>query len=207
MTYVTGESPHLSDSGILFARKAKRALGFREQDIVSPDAAIADLMATPGLPLVFVDDFVGSGRQFEATWHRKVECLDGTSRSFADLRDGGQLTQAYYCNAVSTAAGLARIAENCPGVMVLPGNVVGVEASFTDDGTRQWPSQLREIGRRFIAGVAPRCGFLASDGTEEDWRGFDLLGLGLSFSHSTPDATLPIFHSERNGWKPLVRRG
>lgn len=33
-----------------------------------------------------------------------------------------------------------------------------------------------------------------------------ILRVGLAFEHSTPDASLPIFFSERDNWSPLVTR-
>jgi hypothetical protein len=206
LTYVTGEKPNPADSGLLFARKARQTLGFAENEIVSPDDAVSRTADQPGQIVVFVDDFVGSGNQFCATWMRPVQCSDGSHKSFADLSATGALTAAYYCNAASTVRGLQKIASICGAVHVFSGNVIGPDSSFVDPASTRWPTALRDVGRAFVEGIKPRYDFLAENGGQSDWRGFHRLGLGLAFAHSTPDATLPIFHSERSGWQPLVKR-
>lgn len=65
-----------------------------------------------------------------------------------------------------------------------------------------WPASLRNDGIRFIERASARAGI-----PDEDWRGYAGLGLALAFDHyTTPDATLPLFYWEQNGWTPLVHR-
>jgi hypothetical protein len=54
--------------------------------------------------------------------------------------------------------------------------------------------------------ISERAGYIQENGGPDDWRGFHGLGLTVAFEHGIPDASLPIFFSERNGWKPLMRR-
>lgn len=70
LTYSTGEIPNPTDSGYLFARKARQILGIPEERIVPPEQAL-ELMAQEDRPIVFVDDFVGTGNQFVETWTRE----------------------------------------------------------------------------------------------------------------------------------------
>jgi hypothetical protein len=205
ITYVTGETPNPTDSGHLFARKGRQFLGLSEDSFCSPDEAVRNLNTRGYGHVVLVDDFVGSGNQFIETWQRPISVGRGNVASFKSLTAQQRISTAFYCNAVTTSAGAVAIAQNCPGVNVLAGNVLGPEFSFVSGHTRRWPAAAREIGERFVFSLRARYDFLAEDESEEDWRGFHALGLGLAFEHSTPDATLPIFHSERNGWQPLVR--
>ena len=71
VTIVTGESPSLTDSGYVFARLARQALGLSENQIVSNEDAIRRRASGNQSPILFVDDFVGSGSQFEQTWERE----------------------------------------------------------------------------------------------------------------------------------------
>ena len=69
-----------------------------------------------------------------------------------------------------------------------------------------WPEPIRADGIAFVESIGRRLGYNKSDGGEEDWRGFHRLGLALAFQHSVPDANLPLFFTDNNGWTPLVHR-
>ncbi|MGI4789714.1 MAG: phosphoribosyltransferase-like protein [Janthinobacterium lividum] len=69
-----------------------------------------------------------------------------------------------------------------------------------------WPDHLRTSALDFLEKVSHRVGIYDTHGGVNDWQGFNKLGLSLGFEHSVPDATLPIFYWEQNGWKPLLRR-
>ncbi len=206
LTYVTGEVPRPTDSGQLFARKARQALGFDEREIVPPNDAVQLLLDGSRKVVIFVDDFVGSGNQFCETWNRKIECSDGLYRSFANLSSTGKIIGAFYCNAVGTKKGHSKILNRCPNVHIFSGNLLNDDASFVDVASTQWPEPIKAASQGFIKGLQKRYGFVSENQGEEDWRGFHALGLGLAFAHSTPDATLPIFRSNRKGWRPLVMR-
>src|ERR1051326_1020012 len=68
ITNVTGESPNISDSGVSFTRRAKQLLGISESRTLTNEETIRDLLDNGPRPVVFVDDFVGSGNQFIETW-------------------------------------------------------------------------------------------------------------------------------------------
>ena len=83
---VQGETPNPSDSGFLFARKARQILGIDEDQLVDLDDAICAMDAKRNLPIVFVDDFVGSGEQFTKTIGRISRRADVRGKSIAGLR-------------------------------------------------------------------------------------------------------------------------
>src|SRR5258708_5765958 len=106
VTYVTGEKPSPTDSGYLYARKERQLLGVPEERILAPERAVAELHLRGLLPVIFVDDFVGSGDQFVSTWKRTFRWLSG-SGSFENLQKvkGGQF---YYCPLICTEVGMSR---------------------------------------------------------------------------------------------------
>ena len=61
ITIVQGENPNPSDSGWLFARKARQTLGIDQDQLREPREVVAMLADGFSGPVVFVDDFVGSG--------------------------------------------------------------------------------------------------------------------------------------------------
>ena len=64
---VAGDRDNPSDSGFSFARIARQHLGFDEMQILSPGDALLEIGKGPR-PIIFVDDFVGTGSQFTGTW-------------------------------------------------------------------------------------------------------------------------------------------
>lgn len=204
ITIVQGENPNPSDSGWLFARKARQAIGVDQKQLFEPRDVIAKLADGFSGPVVFVDDFVGSGEQFLATWHRLYE-YGSRKTSFKALADSSSAS-FFYCNAMTTEYGRKRIDRLVPGVRISAGNVIPERYSFADPASLLWPKAIRDDGIALVEAIGRRLGYVADDGGEEDWRGFHKLGLGLAFQHSVPDANLPIFFTDKNGWKPLVRR-
>jgi hypothetical protein len=73
---VAGDRDNPSDSGFSFARIARQHLGFSEEQILSPVNALSELAKGPR-PVVFVDDFVGTGSQFTGTWFREFTTGSG----------------------------------------------------------------------------------------------------------------------------------
>ena len=202
VTLVTGEEPNVTDSGHVFARKA-RSLGIPERRIMGHEKVFNKLQRGFNGAVVFVDDFVGSGNQFIETWCR-------TSRtpyeSFKALAPTSQ-TKFYYCPAFCTQLGLERINGACPEVAVNPGVFIPCNYGALAPDSIVWPSDLRSTAEEFLRSASARAGIPDTGGTEpEDWRGFASLGLTIAFEDSVPDATLPIMYWDKNGWHPLMRR-
>jgi len=204
VTYVTGETPSPTDSGLTFARKARQVLGIDQARIMQPSDAIRRLMERPG-PVLFVDDFVGSGTQFVSTWRRQVDVSPDSGVSFerlATLRGA----EFYYCPLICTTYGYDNLKQACPSVHVSPAHVVSERYSALAPDSIIWPSHLRSTAVDFLRRASERAGIPDTDGNVNDWRGFRKLGLALALGDSVPDATLPIFYWEENEWKPLIRR-
>ena len=87
------------------------------------------------------------------------------------------------------------------------GNVVPRAHTLVGGHSTLWssPALLADI-QALVKTYSEKLGYIEDAGGEQDWEGFHKLGLGLAFEHSTPDASLPIFYSQVNGWAPLVRR-
>ncbi|MFZ0959365.1 MAG: hypothetical protein WAO35_00555 [Terriglobia bacterium] len=204
VTYVTGETPNPSDSGLTFARKARQVLGIGETRIMSPSDALRSLIVRAA-PVLFVDDFVGSGSQFFSTWRRQIEVSPGTEVSFERLSTV-RGTEFYYCPLICTSYGYDNIKRVCPGVHVKPAHVVSDRYSALSPDSTIWPLHLRDTAVEFLRTASHRAGIPDSNGGARDWRGFHKLGLALALGDSVPDATMPIFYWEENGWNPLIRR-
>ncbi len=200
VTRVTGEIPNDTDSGYTFARMARQQLGLHETQIMSNGEALEHLLDHGPCPVVFVDDFVGSGDQFVKTWNRKIETSAGNLKSFRDL--SGIAGSIYcYCPLFVTEMGKAAITGGCPEVLLSPAHYLPAKYSALVDDSIVWPDHLRPSAIEFLEEASKRAGI---DGTE--WRGFNDQGLTLGFEHGVPDATLPLFYHDKNGWKYLIRK-
>lgn len=203
---VQGEEPSPADSGYTFARKARQILRIPEDQLVDLDTAIEAMLSGQNIPIVFVDDFVGSGEQFTKTLARPSRREGIAGQSIQSAARANPNSQIFYCNVAMTSKGKDRVLRDYPNVILSSGNTLGPEYSWTSVDGFMWPSEQRSGGISMVKKYSKRLGYADEDGSENDWRGFHCLGLGLAFEHSTPDATLPIFFSERENWSPLVTR-
>ncbi|WP_146208101.1 hypothetical protein [Azospirillum sp. TSH64] len=196
ITHVTGELPNATDSGHLFARKARQVLGVPESKILYPQQAIAKLACHDVDYIIFVDDFLGSGKQFSNTWTRPYNVGMDLSFELFSERSGAKF---YYIPLVATEDGIENLNELCPHVKICSANVLPSRYSVFDQNTIIWPEYLKDGASNFVKTASERAGY----GNGEGFAGF---GFQIAFSHGVPDATLPLFWSEENGWKPLIRR-
>lgn len=204
---VTGETPSETDSGYLFTRIARDFIGINEQQIVTPESALSALIANPRQPIVFVDDFIGSGFQFKKTWERPHRI--GTSDySFKTVTSGAAgHGSVFYVTLISTDLGRYHISKVAPSVRIVPAHQVGDQYSVISSNSIIWRTDMQIEGPAFVERKSLEIGIPDKGGEEGCWRGFNSLGLAVAFEHGWPDATIPLFHTSQNGWKPLIRKG
>lgn len=202
VTYVQGEQPRPTDSGLVFARKARQVLNISEDQITEPRRALRNLVHSASTPIMFVDDFVGSGNQMVETWRRKYPVDSGYETSFSDVahRD----TNVVYVPLVATQSGLAALNEHCPHLTVRPAHTIDSHYSLLSAHSVLWPDELRHDAADVIYNASIRAGIV--ENYTYGWKGFHDLALAIAFEHSIPDATLPIIFWEGNGWYPLRRK-
>ncbi len=197
-THVTGEVPNDTDSGYVFARKARQELGLSETQILSPEHVLQVLATGGPRPVLFVDDFVGSGDQFVAMWKRETKLPDGTVTSFDRLANRRGST-FFYCPIFCTELGRCAIVDQCPEVVLSPAHFLTNRYSALMPDSLVWPDHLRATAIEFIECASRRAGIL-------NWSGYKGQGLTIAFEHGVPDATLPLYYHASSAWKPLVRR-
>jgi hypothetical protein len=204
---VEGRHSSDADSGFIFTRLARDTLGIAEDQILSPAKALERLRKMPRGNVVFVDDFVGSGEQFENTWNKIHQLSDMAHASFRSVVStiGAGAVGFYYCPLVCTDKGRKHITSACPLVRLVPAHVLPESYSALSSGSVIWRDDMRIDGPEFVRTASEKAGIPDRDGEEGCWRGYKKLGLALAFSHGWPDAILPIFTHEANGWKPLLK--
>ena len=198
---VQGERPSVSDSGHIFARKLRDKIGVNERNIVDPRQALS--IAHRYSDIVFIDDFIGSGMQMLYTWARKHTLDDGSEASFIDL-DAKVTHSFHYCSTICSYVGHQNLSGVLPSVKLHAAHLLRPSDCLSDPSHPIWKGYGGE-NVQLLQEYSGKAGYLAEDGSEDDWRGFHRQGLGLAFSHGVPDATLPLFRSTRNSWQPLIK--
>jgi hypothetical protein len=200
---VRGEEPRPTDSGFIFSRIVRDRLDIPESHILDVPQALEQLHSGLDAPIVFLDDFVGSGDQFVDTW-TSPQNVGGERISFAAVPH----TQArfYYCPVLATATGAATIRRECARVTLAPGHELPSDYSVFDANSLVWPDDLRPSAETVIREASVRAGIPDLDGGAGDWRGYRRLGLTVAFAHGVPDATLPLYWWESDTWNPLKKR-
>jgi len=183
----------------MFARLAKKHLGIDESQVVPPERALRILNAGGGRPIVFVDDFLGSGDQAITTWNRKYPVSSCVEYSFEESA-AHYSSSIYYVPLFATENGIKNVSDACNGLVVAPTHVLKEAESVIHPASLCWPDSMRSEGVEFIRRCSARAGISMGD-----WKGYKGLGLALAFDHGTPDATLPIFTHESDAWRPLIR--
>ena len=203
ITRIPGEQPSDADSAFIFVRKARQVLGIDETNLLSPSETLSKLCRSGPRPVVFVDDFVGSGEQCVRAWE---EVYPDNSISFKVVATQPQY-RFYYIPLICTHHGYKRLTNECKGLTVNAAHILPENYSLLVPNSALWPDSLRGNAFDVVKTMSKRAGIPDTNGAHvNDWQGFYRLGLGLAFYHDVPDATLPIFYWEENGWKPLIRR-
>jgi hypothetical protein len=203
VTHVTGENPSNSDSGFIFARKARQLLGIDESNLRDPGQALELLVQDSTKPLIFVDDFAGSGDQFIRTWKRQQQLSKGMALSFKRYSEVRSVS-FYYCPLFCSAIGRDAIERECPEVVLSPAHYLPEKYSAISSESVIWPEHLKKTSFEFIEEASARAGI--PDYCEIPWTGYQDQALTIAFEHGIPDATLPIFYFDENGWVPLMKR-
>ncbi len=168
---------------------------------MTPEKTLEELLTRGPRPVVFVDDFVGTGRQFVATWNRRVFVGGNVTLSFGNVASTVRGANFYYCPLICSQAGYQVIRREVPQVTIVPAHLLSERYSALHPHSVLWPDALRPGAISFVRNASLRAGI-----PESKWRGFGENGLALAFSHCVPDATMPIFYWEQDGWNPLIQR-
>jgi hypothetical protein len=194
---VEGEVPNPTDSGFLFCRKARKLLRIDQARFHTIDSITAENVN--GITdIIFIDDFIGTGDQLHATLQRLEQKLTGPVLSGLNI---------HYLGVISTEQGVVR--EFDYSVIKHFTHVVGDDyniCSIFRDAVEMIPTtpSVEQLSQFLITYSAE---LIVPSYVDKIW-GFGKMGLSIAFSHSVPDATLPIFwaQSQRQNWTPLIPR-
>lgn len=206
-SFIPGEDPNTSDSGYLFTRKLKYSLNIPEDRLVDYRDLYRLLeSASAPLPIVFVDDFVGSGAQCYKAWCQNT---GGTHNLTLE-----QITLKYrhkfiYAPLIINYKGYNRLKTHCNGLILSPAHIISEEYDLFNEKCICWRNSRTyyKDGVGLILRKSKELGIPSTDGRHvNDEKGFNKQGLAIAFEHGAPDAIPALFYWEADDWIPLINK-
>lgn len=206
-SFIPGETLNPTDSGHIFTRMLRDEMGVPEDRIVNYQylPQILDSMAIP-TPIIFVDDFVGSGAQVRKAWLQNKFTYN--SKTLAQICTDGNHC-AVYAPLIVNHQGNQVIVNQCPGLHLSPTHILGPEYNLFNIDSICWKNDpdLFKRGTDLILNKSRILGIPSTGGTDtRDEKGFGEQGLAISFHHGAPDAIPAIFYWSTDNWTPLIRK-
>jgi hypothetical protein len=204
-SFIPGETQNPTDSGHIFTRKLRDVLGVPEQRIIDY-REIPNVLTriTKPTPVIFVDDFVGSGAQCDKAWN--INKLNGmTLKEISDNSDHIFV----YAPLIMNEIGYKRIKSKCASLVLSATHVLGSEYNLFNSNCICWNRDLDlyNAGVKLILKKSNELGIPSTRGNlTYDEKGFLEQGLALSFAHGTPDAVPAFFYWCHENWTPLFQK-
>lgn len=206
-SFIPGETVNPTDSGHTYVRKLRNSLGIPEDRILDYKVLYTTLETYTNLPIIFVDDFVGSGAQCDKAWNYNR----GGSKNYT-LRDIA-LTYGHkfvYAPLVVNYIGHQRIINNCIGLGLVTSHILDEKYNLFKPTCICWKgdNDLYNKGTELILRKSHELGIPFTNGKSVlDVRGFGEQGLSLAFDDDgVPDAIPPIFYWCSDKWTPLIKK-
>lgn len=201
-SFIPGEDQHPTDSGNLFTRKLRDELGIPESQIVT----YKDIITLPKMsPIIFVDDFVGSGAQVYKAWNINLLPGDITLERYCEKEKHCPV----YAPLVVNYKGHKVIRDHCQGLYLCATHILGPEYNLFNLDCICWKNDpvFYQKGVNLILNKSRALGIPSTDGEDtRDEKGFGMQGLAISFEHGAPDAIPAFFYWSADNWTPLIRK-
>jgi hypothetical protein len=207
-SFIPGETKNPTDSGHIYVRKLRNELHIPQELIVYNDSLYPILENTKyPLPVIFVDDFVGSGEQCITAWNG----IDGDTKKKTLKEIATNSNHVFiYAPLVSNYIGYSRIKSSCNGLTLITCHILKNDYNLFDPSCICWnnDSKLFLKGTNFILNKSKELGIPFTKGKKEvDAKGFYEQGLALAFDDDgVPDAIPAIFYWCTDNWTPLIKK-
>lgn len=181
-------------SGPLVMRRLQRILQLNQKWMCWPWQASRYIGEMGIDTVVFVDDFLGSGNQFENFFKQWK----------FNEHDSG--IKYFYAPVVAHQHGIDFLARQLPNVHVVPAETLGESHNFFSE--KVW-MRLGQGGISADEAKSWYLNFCSSRDIKPDkvsLLGYNDMALTFGFSHATPNNSLPILWNETTTWQPLLER-
>lgn len=205
-SFIPGEVPNPTDSGYLFTRKLRDELRIPDSQIINylDIPAILKNKNTP-TPILFVDDFVGTGIQVNIAWNETK--IDGTNTLSQIICDNNHC--AVYSPLIVNKIGQKLILDECTGLHLCATHIIDDEYNLFKRECICWKGneESYQKGIKLITEKSLQQGIRDTLGLKTtDLKGFREQGLAIAFEHGIPDAVPPFFYWDTDTWTPLIRK-
>lgn len=206
-SFIPGETLNPTDSGHIFSRYLRDQMDIPENRIIRYEmlAQVLDGIASP-TPIVFVDDFVGSGNQVLKAW--SVNEFSYNRKTLSRTCQEGDHC-AVYAPLIVNHPGHKVIINQCVGLHLSAAHILGPEYNLFDHRCICWKQDpdLYKKGTTMIFEKSKLLGIPSTGGkVVTDEMGYGAQGLAISFRHGAPDAIPSFFYWNNDSWKPLIRK-
>jgi hypothetical protein len=206
-SYIPGETVHPTDSGHIYLRNLRDELHISENRIVSFNDLHSLLQKSlSAVPVIFVDDFLGSGAQCIKAWNKNKRGLCGkTLKEIASNSPHAFI----YAPLVANYIGYSRIKNNCSGLELIPCHILDNEYNLFDPDCICWKkdNNLYSKGIELILSKSRELRIPFSNGKSvNDVKGFGEQGLALAFDNGAPDAIPAFFYWCADNWTQLIKK-
>ncbi len=193
-SFIPGETNNPTDSGHIYVRKLRNSLGIPENHIVGCSDLYSILECNTNLPVIFVDDFVGSGAQCDKAWNQN---RGGTKNlTFSEIASTST-NKFVYAPLFVNQMGHDRIMSRCPGLSLVMCHILNDEYNLFKPTCMCWKgdNDLYNKGTQLIIEKSRVLGIPFTNGNSViDVKGFGEQGLALAFDNDgVPDAIPAIF--------------
>jgi hypothetical protein len=206
-SFIPGETLNPTDSGHIFTRILRDKMGVPERRIVPYDA-LSNILekAVEPIPVILVDDFVGSGSQVWKAWTKNT-MFSSYGKTLAEICFEHNHC-IVYAPLIVNEMGYQVVVGRCPGLHICPTHVLGKEYNLFNPECICWNNDLTlfKNGTELILKKSNLLGIPSTGGQDvNDEKGFGGQGLAISFHHGAPDAIPAIFYWKEN-WTPLIQK-
>jgi hypothetical protein len=206
-TYMPGETVNPTDSGHTYLRKLRNILGIPEELIVDY-RLLYDILenSKTELPVIFVDDFVGSGAQCCTAWNYNRLGNHKHTLSEIALKSNHKFI---YAPLIANYIGYDIIKNSCKGLEIVTCHKLSKEYNLFDPACICWnnDNELYDKGINLIINKSQEQGISFTGGNDViDAKGFIEQGLALAFDDGVPDAIPAFFYWCSNTWCPLIKK-
>jgi hypothetical protein len=207
-SFIPGETINPTDSGHMYVRKLRESLGIPQSQIVYYPSLYTYLEnSNIATPVIFVDDFVGSGAQCVKAWNENK----GGREQYTLSEIASKTDHVFiYSPLIANHVGHDRIKQKCKGLQLVTCHVLNNEYNLFDPSCICWnnDNELYRKGVSLILNKSREQNIPFTRGIEDvDVRGFCEQGLALSFANGgVPDAIPAFFYWYSDTWAPLIKK-
>lgn len=205
LTPVINDDDPPTKSGPLIIRYAKKRFNLNEKWMIWASKLPSLFEQKKSYKIIFIDDFCGTGRQFEKFFQQILENTNQDEQKFWEMIQKNEI-KIIYAPLISFENGLNYLKLKYPFIKFTCSELLTDNNSFFNE------SFWKEISndkinvnhvQQWLTIFWQNKGFKSSS---IPIFGYENMALTIGFEHGTPNNTLPIFWQSNQNWKPLLER-